>query len=641
MGRARRGHENQLTMLVEDPHSIIDRAWAEYGRRIIRRTAMLSGGDDSSTLAHWLAWHGYIDELLFLDTGIGLQGTRRFVRNFADHLGLPLQVWHAPPGAYETMVITITAGFPGPAAHMYAYQRLKERPLENYLRYCKRGWPRDSKVMLFSGIRRAESVKRMQIAEKAVESKGVRLWVAPFLNWTRADLCAWRDQHDIPSNDVAALLHFSGECLCGAHASEGELDFLKQLYPEDHAIGEILRLQRRADQLGIVRSRWGERWFEKASRTGPACGDCQMRLAALDTGPAVCGPRRPSVKVIDYGQRAPVTITARLHTPGRNPGPVAHEVHGVPFIELAAEGIHLGMTKVADFQVGEDSKLVLCDLNEDSEGPAARLLQQHRGELYTALDVTCKCTCERKRGRLPKNCNHQPGLAVWMVSEPLPRVTSTDVPEKIREVLNRIAELEDSHFTPGPIRVINGNDRRVFDHIRVINRELLLQDEVSAALILEGDTEHRSGAWRVPGMGLFRTVLIGREKDAQTIEQSFRDRGIEPGYRLPSPDSDYFEAVAVAARHPGDPPQPRYINALPEELWVPKDPTPPRAGRRFPRPQKTTPPTIGQPTPAQSEMEAAFTTNASSPHTPREKPHDEHRRQLPAAQRPLTGSRPS
>lgn len=46
-----------------------------------------------------------------------------------------LEVWHAPPGAYQTMVLTMTAGFPGPAAHKYAYQRLKlHRKGENYER---------------------------------------------------------------------------------------------------------------------------------------------------------------------------------------------------------------------------------------------------------------------------------------------------------------------------------------------------------------------------------------------------------------------------------------------------------------------------------------------------------------------------
>src|ERR1022692_450453 len=65
MGRAHGGRENQLTLLAADPHTIIREAWEQHGKHLIRRTAMLSGGNDSATLAHWLAWHGYVDELLF------------------------------------------------------------------------------------------------------------------------------------------------------------------------------------------------------------------------------------------------------------------------------------------------------------------------------------------------------------------------------------------------------------------------------------------------------------------------------------------------------------------------------------------------------------------------------------------------
>jgi 3'-phosphoadenosine 5'-phosphosulfate sulfotransferase (PAPS reductase)/FAD synthetase len=125
--------ENQLTLFGADPHQIIRDAWEQHGHQIIRRTAMLSGGNDSSTLAHWLAWNGYVDELLFLNTGTGIRETTRFVRRLADHLELPLQEWHAPPGTYERMVTTISGGFPGPAAHSIAYQRLKERPLRDYV----------------------------------------------------------------------------------------------------------------------------------------------------------------------------------------------------------------------------------------------------------------------------------------------------------------------------------------------------------------------------------------------------------------------------------------------------------------------------------------------------------------------------
>jgi 3'-phosphoadenosine 5'-phosphosulfate sulfotransferase (PAPS reductase)/FAD synthetase len=139
MGRAHGGRENQLTLLVTDPHTIIREAWEQHGENIIRRTGMLSGGNDSATLVHWLAWHGYIDELLFLNTGTGIRQTREFVRRFADYLGLPLQEWHVPPGTYKTMIGSVSGGFPGPAAHSYAYQRLKERPLANYLAYWV-GW---------------------------------------------------------------------------------------------------------------------------------------------------------------------------------------------------------------------------------------------------------------------------------------------------------------------------------------------------------------------------------------------------------------------------------------------------------------------------------------------------------------------
>jgi 3'-phosphoadenosine 5'-phosphosulfate sulfotransferase (PAPS reductase)/FAD synthetase len=592
MGRAHSGRENQLTLLPADPHSIIREAWEQHGEHIVRRTAMLSGGNDSATLAHWLAWHGYIDELLFLNTGIGIAETRRFVHRFAKHLGLPLQEWHAPPGAYQTMIITISGGFPGPAMHSLAYQRLKERPLGDYLAYRKRGAHWRSKVLLFSGIRRSESAKRMLIAEKPVDPDGGKLWVAPYIDWTRADLGTWREEHDIPHNDVADLLHYSGECLCGANASEGELEFIERFFPD--AAREIHRLQRLADRLGIERSRWGERWHEKSSATGPACGDCQMRFAAMAECEVPILRAKRHVTVHTYGQPRPVTITARIHTPGREPGPVAHELHQVPFVELGASGLHLGETRVGWFEQGENSKLLLGKPN-GPPGPGRDLLEAHHGERQTALDLTCRCECKRIRGRLPASCTHQPGLAVWMLSEPFVPL-STGSSHARQSLLARLGVIDDMRFTRGPIRVTNANGRTVFDRLRVIDRLLLLQDTISARLLLHGDDPEgplgQIGAWNVPGMGLFRSILIGRDKDASAIEQVWRDMGIEPGYRMPSVNPDYYEAVTVAPRYPGDPEEPQLLNALPADLWTPEDPTPERAWETPPKPQMLTPSTI-------------------------------------------------
>jgi len=584
LGRSHGGRENQLTMLATDPHTIIREAWQQHGQHILRRTAMLSGGNDSSTLAHWLAWHGYIDELLFLDTGIGIEDTRRFVHSFAKYLGLPLSVMHAPPGAYETMIVTITAGFPGPAAHSFAYQRLKERPLNKYVARAKRREPWQSKVLLFSGIRRAESARRMKIAEKAIDPDGGKLWVAPFLDWTKADLDVWRETHDIPKNDVAAVLHYSGECLCGANATPGELEFLQQFYPCEAQ--KILVLQALADRLGIERSRWGERYYERPQETGPACADCQLRLAALDTCPVAKPTARREVKVSRYGKPRLVAITARIHTPGREPGPTAHEVHQVPFVEISARGVYLGDTRVAGFEQTETCKLRLAAA-DGRDSPTGELLSAHHADTQTAIDLSCLCDCERKRGRLPASCPHQPGLAVWMLSEPMSPFTPSFT-EGPTSIFDRIGMLDKLSFTRGPIRVTNGNGRQVFDRIRVIDKLLLLQDHITAALTLFGCHPEgplgQFGAWRVTGMGVFRSVLVGRAKDATVIEHHWRDKGIEPGYRLPSVNPDYYEAVTVGPRYPGDPPERELLNALPADLWTPDDPTPPPPVSRRPRP---------------------------------------------------------
>jgi len=554
MAHSHHPREDQLTLLAADPHDIIGEAWEQNPNRIIRRTAMLSGGNDSSMLAHWLAWHGYVDELLFLNTGIGIKETARFVRRFAEYLGLPLQEWHAPSGAYEQMVTTISGGFPGPAAHSIAYQRLKERPLGEYIAYRKQGHPFTSKVLLFSGIRRIESVKRMKIVTQAVNADGAKLWVAPFIDWTMADLAVWREKHDIPRNPVADLLHYSGECLCGANASEGELELITRFYPQDAK--EIFRLQALADRLGIARSRWGEHWREPDAETGPACGECQMRLAALADCPVQQIAQQPQVTVHEYGTSEPVTITVRVHSPGRQPGPEAFEVNSVPFLEIDEYGVHLAQTSIGTFAEGDGGKLTLTDTN-GARSPATAMLAAHHGSEQTAIDVTCRRDCERIRGRLPDSCPHQPGLAVWMLTEQ----------DELRPFL-----------TLGPIRVTNGNGRRVFDRIRVIDRILLLQDHPSGRLILRGDPAHRMfgeyGFWQIPGMGAFRGVLIARERDAEAIEQMWRDRGIEPGYRLPSVDPSRYEAVAVAPRYPGGPQDRRLLNALPADLWTPEDPTP-------------------------------------------------------------------
>jgi hypothetical protein len=290
-----------------------------------------------------------------------------------------------------------------------------------------------------------------------------------------------------------------------------------------------------------------------------------------------------------------VTITARIHTPGREPGLVAHEIHQVPSVEISGAGLYLGPTRVGGFEQRETTKLLLGEPN-GPQRPARELLRSHEGERHSAFDLTCRCECKRIRGRLPASCTHQPGLAVWMVSEPTPPLTPAMTAGTAGSLFDRLGLVDSLQFTRGPIRVTNGNGRNVFDRIRVIDRLLLLQDHISASLVLFGDDPDGAlgqfGAWKVPGMGLFRAVVIAREKDANIIEQRWREHGIEPGYRLPSVDADYYEAVTVAPRYPGDPEERELLNALPVDLWTPDDPTPQRTQPQMVRPQMRTRSTI-------------------------------------------------
>lgn len=270
----------------------------------------------------------------------------------------------------------------------------------------------------------------------------------------------------------------------------------------------------------------------------------------------------------EFGVAQTLQIAARVHSPGREPGPEAFVVNGVPFLEIDEYGVHLAQTTIGRFAQGDGGKLKLAAPN-GPRSPARDLLERHQGAEQTAIDLTCWCDCKRVRGRLPHSCRHRPGLAVWMLTEP-------------RE------QRDHPCLTLGPIRLTNTTGRRVFDRIRVIDRILLLQDDPCGRLCLRGDAAERlfgeHGFWQIHGMGAFRGVLIGRERDATQIEQVWRSKGIEPGHRLPSVDPDYYEAVTVAPKYPGDPQEPRLLNALPADLWTPDDPTPERKPTVLPRP---------------------------------------------------------
>jgi len=239
----------------------------------VKVVCLFSGGHDSFSATHFAMKRIPNAVVAHINTGIGIEKTRDFVREQCAANGWPLIEEHPPDLTYEQMVLKY--GFPGPAAHRYAYSWLKERGLKNVIRRFRKPRSKD-RVMLVTGIRSSESKRRMGNA-KPVQVLPSQIWVSPIIDWDGRDINQYLERHCLPRNEVVDLLHMSGECLCGAFARPGELDEIKLWFPEVEQ--KIRNLEDQAREAGVW-YKWGHEPEEKHdSRQGhlfnlPMCYGC-------------------------------------------------------------------------------------------------------------------------------------------------------------------------------------------------------------------------------------------------------------------------------------------------------------------------------------------------------------------------------
>jgi 3'-phosphoadenosine 5'-phosphosulfate sulfotransferase (PAPS reductase)/FAD synthetase len=313
---------------------LIDKAKGRWNP--IKTFCLFSGGGDSGVLAHLCRDH--YDALLYIDTGTAIpttrepaiQGVEDHVRSFAADLGKPLVV-RSSGDAFRTMVLgdrrwwqryrraaaesgaplsieqMIAAdksagrtsskrygypphGFPGPGQHGIAYSRLKGRRIEEILRETKRGYPRRAAVLFLSGVRRSESKRRANL-DPFSERRSAK-FCSPLIDWTAAQLADYRAKHDLPTSDVSALLHRSGECNCGAFAQAAEERALMRAFWPGWWASHIEALEVEAEARGIRWCRWcgfdvdGNRASGRSiEKVGPLCVSCPTR--SFQTGGAL------------------------------------------------------------------------------------------------------------------------------------------------------------------------------------------------------------------------------------------------------------------------------------------------------------------------------------------------------------------
>jgi 3'-phosphoadenosine 5'-phosphosulfate sulfotransferase (PAPS reductase)/FAD synthetase len=333
-----------------DPEELIAEARERW--QPIRTYCLFSGGGDSGVLAHRCRDH--YDELLYIDTGTAIPSTDQpaivgvedHVRSFAASLGKPLTIRRSGD-AYRTIVLgdklwwsrfraascrrgALTVeqmiaedkragrtasklygqaphGFPGPGQHGKAYSRLKERRIEEVLRETKAGHTRTSKVLFLSGARQAESRRRSK--REPLTGRRAAKFCSPLIDWTTAEMADYRNRFDLPQSDVAALLHRSGECNCGAFAqADEERAMMRAFWPKWWA-ETIEALEAEAEALGIRWCRWGGFDLDGNRATGSSkpkagllCASCRTRSFE--------SPWRHSIAAASRGSDRPALVRA-------------------------------------------------------------------------------------------------------------------------------------------------------------------------------------------------------------------------------------------------------------------------------------------------------------------------------------------
>lgn len=210
-----------------------------------------SGGFDSLVGAHWSMNNVPNCEVFHANTGIGIEKTREFVRETCRVNNWPLTEIRAKEDCNQDYdEIVKEQGFPGPAMHSRMFQRLKERAVRELLRRNKT--KRSDNVMLLTGIRKDESVRRSGYKYSLLAFTGNILWVNAFYYKEKSWFSSYIRQNDLQQNPVSEILGMSGECLCGAYAHKGEKDLIKIVCPE--TFSRIENLEKQVKERGFA---WG------------------------------------------------------------------------------------------------------------------------------------------------------------------------------------------------------------------------------------------------------------------------------------------------------------------------------------------------------------------------------------------------
>jgi 3'-phosphoadenosine 5'-phosphosulfate sulfotransferase (PAPS reductase)/FAD synthetase len=200
----------------------------------------VSGGTDSMMLLTVCAAHPAFAGVVHVNTGIGLEETRQFVRDYCAARCYPY--WEVYPwlvskrdGRPNECYLDLVRmyGLPGKPLHDVFYGHLKSRALSFFGHQRKAEGV--ERVLLASGVRNDESVRRMKVhgaRARTFYDKAIGLWWTSPIFWANdREKAAFIERYEVPKARASQLIQMSGECLCGAMANPGDVRLLQRFYP--------------------------------------------------------------------------------------------------------------------------------------------------------------------------------------------------------------------------------------------------------------------------------------------------------------------------------------------------------------------------------------------------------------------------
>jgi 3'-phosphoadenosine 5'-phosphosulfate sulfotransferase (PAPS reductase)/FAD synthetase len=206
-----------MSECITGSREIVDRAIADFAP--YAKVGLFSGGNDSLLLLELLKKLDIkLDFVIHVHTGTGLPPTLEFVREYCNKYNAPY-IEASAGTAYEDYVLRKGFFGAGVDAHTYSYHVLKAINLRKAISKHIRMGKSNRNVLLFNGVRVAESDNRKYNFGSNVvtldPAMKKNVWVNVIHWWTQTQRDKYLEGNSIKRSPVSIELGRSGECMCG------------------------------------------------------------------------------------------------------------------------------------------------------------------------------------------------------------------------------------------------------------------------------------------------------------------------------------------------------------------------------------------------------------------------------------------